>query len=381
MASHHFLPPFDLPDLGLFNYNQWRQACIDAARSTYSASGGRFGGIGLLVTHAEYLNLAGHAFEPAKPPGLLPSTASAATRTTAREAFDRERTAEAALTAAVFKSIPPPTRQNCAGFSAEWGTTKIDLPVMWAHVAQKYGPRGPSSVQQFIAAKKTLMEARWSPGVDPDEVLATLRDAMHTCKRTGNDIPPVEQVNAAIEAFGGTAGPLHHTIAAFEEQADSLGSSFRRFEDVPLLTDSDASPSPASSSSSHSAFCPDTFEGLATRLRKAAMRYNSSTGPTAADYAYASKATVQPTMSRAPAPSPQRPRMDRRASPQGPPTATRVNRPVMPKDWQPGTSKYCYTHGFETHNSFDCPNPGPGHVYVCNGITGPRQGGSEAGRR
>ena len=281
----------------------------------------------------------GKPFHPATAPDSVTNTALSHQQAV----YDREQIALGYLTRAVFDSIPAATQQSCPGYHANYGTSFITLPTMLTHAQQTYGA---VTVTGYNIAKSSLLRP-YAPGTNIDAFLASHVDAHLACIRAGNALNNIEKVDALINAVGGRTGIFAFTIQAFEEATSDL--AHRTFEDSPAT---DQNP---------------VREGLASRIRKAALRLLTTTDPATATtsgyYGAAAAASALPPKSirdevtsalQELLPSLVATAIDR-ATNAANATATRAanaNATRVPQE-----KKYCWTHGLCAHTGQECRTP------------------------
>ena len=350
-------PNLSIPALNETNFSTWLVATTSAAKKALPTNG-PLGGLGLLLPPREYAALnQNEEFVPA----VKPATVSNAETTYKQATYDREQVALAALTAAVYDSLPMATLQACPGYDPTFGASFISLPRMMEHVRNKHSWTTSHHYHQAKAALLTPLVI--APGTDIDTFLATHVDAHLACKRADNALNQIEKVDALIAAVGGRTGPFALTINTFEEATPRL--HMRTFEDtadLPAQGEHEAVPARI---------------GLATRIREAAPRIFASASPShpttrgyfgaAATFREELTATLRDIL----------PSMLNTAN------ATTLQ-PMGQQQQQQQQSrrartKYCWSHGLCAHTGKDCRNPSAGHDIQATVQN--RRGGSSKGCR
>ena len=351
-----------VPPLTGTNYCDWSVACTTAAKKCLPTNG-PLGGLGLLLAPSDYAALnAGTPYTLAVKPNAVTNQATAH----AQLVYDREQTALGTLTAAIFESIPLPTKQACSGYHPQYGTSFIALHQMMAHVYNKFGN---ATIHGYNVAK-TSLERPFTPGMDIDDYLASHVEAHIACSRAGNALNDIMKLEALINGIGGRSGPFQFTIAKFEEDTTNL--THRRFEDTPAIegapeirardaidaipADADHDEIPARPAQDHVPGRPEPGHlGLATRIRMAAQRLMEPAAPTTRGYFGA--AAVTPANLRQDILDTIKEALCRTVGDTAA-TANAANNRDRRGDRR---NMYCWTHGQKGHTGAHCKNPAPGH--------------------
>ena len=368
--------PLAIPQLTGTNYCEWNVACTAAAKKCLPTNG-PLGGLGLLLSPSEFAELNNgtpYAFA-IKPHGVTNQSSAHA-----QMVYDREQTALGSLTAAVFESIPVPTKQACAGYHTQYGTSFIALHTMMEHVRCKFGN---ATIHGYNMARKSL-ERPFTQGMDMDEYIASHIEAHHACFRAGNALNDIMKIEAFINGLGGRDGPFQFTINQFE--ADSANLASRKFEDTPAIAGvpeavaraaTDAVPAgddheelPAQPAQAYVPGRPaePALEGLATRICKAAQRLLDgptipTTIPTTRGYYGASAVTPFPTATlRQDILDTIKEVLGKTVGDASANAASNRDRtPPDPTRRGDRRNLYCWTHGQKGHTGAQCKTPRPGH--------------------
>ena len=217
-------PPhqFSIPKLTNDNYDQWLTATSTAAQQALPTNG-KLGGLGLLLPPDEYAAMnQNQPFVPATKPVAVTNAAT----THEQLAYDREQLARAALSQAIYASLPPGTLMTAPGYDPTYGASFLELPALFPHVRAKHGN---TTLTYYNKAKEALLP-QYVMGSDIDSFIATHTAVHLSCVRTENAMNDIDKVECFIAALGGRDGPFSFTIHAWEEDAPSLRD--RKFEDI-----------------------------------------------------------------------------------------------------------------------------------------------------
>lgn len=316
----------DLPDLDKVGYQAWAVACVEYAQSL-NAPSGPAGALGFLLSDEDYGGLmAGAVFAPLEKPG---DTDVSGYKQRKRE-YDQEQEAKATLRRGLFASIPISVLERMPGYDSAFGTVRLDLRVVWDGVRR----RAIFSSHTLYEGALTKLAIPYEMGTSMETHISRHAALHRECKAMGFPLNHGDKLRFFIGGVGGYGGPFATTLAVWEEEVGRVPEQ-RTFEDGDSASQplsqlvSDAKAKKKASAATAAAGPP--YEGLATVVRRAALRFPPSAMATAATFG----SLVQPM---------------------APAQALLAAAPTQKKaaDW-------CWTHGRCHHSGKDCKRPAPGH--------------------
>ena len=315
-----------LPDLDKVGHQAWAVACVEYAQSL-NAPSGPAGALGFLLSDEDYAGLmAGAVFAPLEKPEDI----DAPGYKQRKRDYDQEQQAKAALRRELFASIPTPVLELTPGYDSTFGTVRLDLRVVWEAVRRR-----------AIFSSHTLYEGALAKLAVPYEMGTSMEThisrqaALHReCKAMGFPLNQGDKLRFFIRGLGGYGGPFATTLTVWEEEVGRIPEQ-RTFEDGDGAPTPPPQPAVDSKGRKKGGAAPaqagPSYEGLATVVRRAAMRFPPSATATAATFGSHVQGRAPPQAMTAAAP------MQKRNA-----------------DW-------CWTHGRCHHSGKDCKRPAPGH--------------------
>jgi len=318
-----------VPDLEQVGYRVWKKACVGLAQSLNTAACSA-GALGFLLPETEYCALTGvSAFVPLTRPDPEDGTYK-----TKKREFDREQEAKATLRQGIFASVPAPVLERIPGYDPEYGILRLDLRVLWEALRERAAFASHTLYEKALAA----LAVPYMLGTSMEGYISSHTALHRECTSIGFALNQGDKLRFFIGGIGGYEGPFSTTLAVWEER---LGQEPQRrtFEDggaqiplPPLLQDEGK---PRQGRSRASASVPDPhvaeYEGLATIVRRAAMRFPPTAVATAATFG------------------------TRVQEPQQPPLMAAVTHVAKKPD------QWCWSHGKGSHAGSECRNRAKGH--------------------
>ena len=264
-----------LPSLEEVGAAEWSRAAVCLARSLFSSRPD--GLVGYLVSDEEYVTLTGGtSFQPASP--SQPGTETYDKATDLR--WQKEQEALSVLRRCVCASVPSEVLEGCPGYSATYGPLFLDLRTLFAFVLKR---EKLVSSQRYTDALKVL-ERAWLPGASFEKYVSAQAAAHRECERMGFSLNQEDKLRRLSEGVGGATGPFALVLELWEEQVAHVPEQ-RTFEDGVVVEDQPLLPTPPTSQADvkvkkakvrdpaplASSTVP-AYEGLATRLKRAALR-------------------------------------------------------------------------------------------------------------
>ena len=301
-----------------------------ALAQSLNATAGPAGALGFLLPDEEYTTLTGASpFTPIEKPELEDTSAYKLRK---RE-YDREQEARAHLRREIFASVPAAVLERTPGYDEEYGIVRLDLRVLWETV-RKRAAFSSHTLYEKALATLSLPDALGASM----EVHISNHTALHReCATIGYALNQGDKLRLFIGGIGGYEGPFATTLAVWEEQMGRCPEQ-RTFEDggtqiplPPLLqAEGRGRAKRRDGASAPSATAPE-HEGLATIVRRAAMRFPPTAAATAATFGTRVQDPQQPLVAAA--------------------TAGTDKRPVQ----------WCWTHGKGAHSGAECKRRAKGH--------------------
>ena len=318
-----------VPDLEQVGYRVWKKECVGLAQSLNTAASSA-GALGFLLPEAEYSTLTGtSAFVPL----TRPDPEDGSYKTKKRE-FDREQEAKATLRRQIFASVPAPVLERIPGYDPEYGILRLDLRVLWEALRERAVFASPTLYEKALAA----LAVPYVLGTSMEGYISSHTALHRECKSIGFALNQGDKLRFFIGGIGGYEGPFSTTLAVWEERLGRKPHQ-RTFEDggaeaalPPLIPDEGKGPKGKNKASAAPLEHPVVeYEGLATIVRRAAMRFPPTAVATAATFGTRVQEPQQPPLMAA---------------------ATHV--PKKPDQW-------CWSHGKGSHAGSECRNRAKGH--------------------
>jgi len=317
-----------LPDLDQVGHRVWKQACVSLAQSL-NPTAGPAGALGFLLPE-EYAALTGaSSFVPLEKPKPEDTAAYKAKK----RDYDREQEAKATLRREVFASVPAPVLERTLGYDADYGVLRLDLRVLWETLRKRAVFASHAIYEKALAA----LAAPYAMGTSMEGYISGHAALHRECATLGYTLNQGDKLRFFLGGLGGYEGPFATTLAVWEERVGQNPEQ-RTFEDggsqaplPPLLHAEDKPKTRQKEASCASTSTAPEYEGLATVIRRAAMRFPPAALATAATFGTRIQDPPQPPVAAA--------------------TASNARKPVL----------WCWTHGKGAHSSAECRKRAKGH--------------------
>ena len=318
-----------LPDLDQVGHRGWKKACVTLAQSL-NATAGPAGALGFLLPDEEYTALTGtSSFVPLERPD---PTDEGKYKLLKRE-FDREQEANATLRKEVFASVPTPVLERTPGYDPEYGILRVDLRTLWVTLRKRAAFASQAVYEKALAA----LAIPYAMGTSMEAYISSHTALHRECNSIGYALNQGDKLRAFIGGIGGLEGHFATTLAVWEERMGQTPDQ-RTFEDggaqspLPSLIPEEKAPKEKRRQTATSAPQPvSEYEGLATIVRRAAMRLPATALATAATFG------------------------TRIPDPQPPLVAAAAAHLAKKLD------QWCWTHGKGAHSSEECRKRAKGH--------------------
>ena len=330
-STFQFSTPMRLPTLEAVGFRPWKAAAVELARSLCPAAGD-FGLVGYLFADEEFAAYSGSSegFHPtARPPS--PGDKGAKEHL---KLFVQEQEGLTLLRRAVLASLTPAVLQASPGFDPDYGATKVTLRDLLSFLQKRSTFSSPTLYENALENLARPLP----PGSSVEEYLAAHRALHLECDRVGYPLNQGDKLRFLVRGVGGYEGPFATTLAVWEERVGQVPEQ-RTFEDGPLADPPSAThrgtlkkKAPQCEASSSTLVAPlVAYEGLASVLRRAALRVPRLASATAATFGTHALPTAQ--------------------------GETEVALATV----APAKQGWCWSHGACAHQGKDCKNPAKGH--------------------